>query len=86
MDGEGLPLPASPPKIAVAPPPRMPRSNRRGWARMLMWSVPFLAIAEVIEQTLTVLPAEPQTTLDALIYADLTARREAQRIMQRAFC
>src|SRR5471032_2668335 len=46
MDGEGLPLTAPlPPKIAVATPTRMRTTTRRGWARPLMWSLPFVAIA-----------------------------------------
>jgi len=61
-------------------------ANEIAVAAFLEGTLPFLAIAEVIEETLTAVPAEPQTTLDALIYADLTARREAQRIMRRAFC
>src|SRR5471032_1025202 len=44
MDGVRLPPTAPfPPKIAVAPPTRM-RVSRRGWARPLMWSLPFVAI------------------------------------------
>jgi len=61
-------------------------ANEIGVAAFLEGSLPFLAIAELIEETLAAVPAEPQTTLDAVIYADLTARREAQRIMRRAFC
>jgi 1-deoxy-D-xylulose-5-phosphate reductoisomerase len=61
-------------------------ANEVAVAAFLQGTLPFLAIAEVIEATLTKIGAEPQTTLDALIYADLTARAEAQRIMQRAFC
>jgi len=52
----------------------------------LAGTLPFLAIAELIEMTLAALPATPATDLDALVYADLTARSEAQRIMQRSFC
>src|SRR5690349_9118321 len=44
MDGEGIPLPASPPQIAVEPPRMRPRRRLR-WPRALMWSLPFLAIA-----------------------------------------
>jgi 1-deoxy-D-xylulose-5-phosphate reductoisomerase len=61
-------------------------ANEIAVAAFLQGTLPFLAIAELIEETLTAVPAEPQTTLDALIYADLTARHEAQRIMRRAFC
>ena len=61
-------------------------ANEIAVAAFLEGALPFLAIADVIEEVLSALPAEPQTTLDALIYADLTARREAQRIMRSAFC
>jgi len=61
-------------------------ANEIAVAAFLEGSLPFLAIAELIEATLAAVPAEPQTTLEALVYADLTARREAQRIMRRAFC
>jgi 1-deoxy-D-xylulose-5-phosphate reductoisomerase len=52
----------------------------------LAGTVPFLAIAEVIEMTLAALPAEPLDSIEALVYADLTARERAQRIMRRSFC
>jgi 1-deoxy-D-xylulose-5-phosphate reductoisomerase len=53
----------------------------------LSGTLPFLAIDELIEATLSALPASaPASDLDSLIYADLTARKEAQRIMQRSFC
>ncbi len=61
-------------------------ANEVAVAAFLEGSLPFLAIADLIEATLAAIPAEPLTTLEALIYADLTARRETQRIMQRAFC
>jgi len=61
-------------------------ANEIAVAAFLEGTLPFLAITEVIEETLSLLPAEPQTTLDALVYVDLTARREAQRIIRRAFC
>jgi 1-deoxy-D-xylulose-5-phosphate reductoisomerase len=61
-------------------------ANEIAVAAFLDGGLPFLAIAEVVEATLAALPAEPQTTLEGLIYADLTARHEAQRIMRRAFC
>jgi 1-deoxy-D-xylulose-5-phosphate reductoisomerase len=61
-------------------------ANEIAVAAFLDGGLPFLAIAEVVEATLAALPPEPQTTLEGLIYADLTARREAQRIMRRAFC
>jgi len=49
-------------------------------------SLPFLAIAELIEETLAAIPATPVSDLESLIYADLTARQQAQRIMQRSYC
>jgi len=52
----------------------------------LAGSLPFLAIDEVIEATLETLPASAASDLESLIYADLTARKEAQRMMQRSFC
>ena len=61
-------------------------ANEIAVAAFLQGALPFLGISEVIEETLAAAPAEPQTTLEAAVYADLTARREAQRIMQRAFC
>jgi 1-deoxy-D-xylulose-5-phosphate reductoisomerase len=61
-------------------------ANEVAVAAFLQGALPFLGIAEVIEETLAAVSAEPQTTLEGVVYADLTARREAQRIMQRAFC
>ncbi|HMM57663.1 MAG TPA: 1-deoxy-D-xylulose-5-phosphate reductoisomerase [Rudaea sp.] len=52
----------------------------------LAGSLPFLAIAEVIADTLDAMPAEPVGSLEALIYADLTARQHAQRMMRRVHC
>ncbi len=52
----------------------------------LAGSLPFLAIAEVIDDTLDAMPAEPVGSLEALIYADLTARQHAQRMMRRMHC
>jgi 1-deoxy-D-xylulose-5-phosphate reductoisomerase len=61
-------------------------ANEVAVAAFLAGTLPFLAIDEVIELTLSALPAAAASDLDALIYADLTARKEAQRIMQRSFC
>jgi 1-deoxy-D-xylulose-5-phosphate reductoisomerase len=61
-------------------------ANEVAVAAFLKGTLPFLAISELIEATLDFLPAAPATDLEALVYADLTARREAQRIMQRSFC
>ena len=52
----------------------------------LAGSLPFLAIAEVVAATLDTVPVEPVRDLHGLIYADLTARQAAQRIMRHAFC
>ena len=49
-------------------------------------TLPFLAIAELIEMTLSAIPSVPAADLETLLYADLTARKEAQRIMRRSFC
>jgi 1-deoxy-D-xylulose-5-phosphate reductoisomerase len=61
-------------------------ANEVAVAAFLAGTLPFLAIDELIEGTLGKVPATPVTDLESLIYADLTARREAQRIMQRSFC
>lgn len=47
--------------------------------------LPFLAIAEVIEETLNRLQACPVTDIDSLLQRDLTARKAAQSIMQDHF-
>ncbi|HEY2394978.1 MAG TPA: 1-deoxy-D-xylulose-5-phosphate reductoisomerase [Rudaea sp.] len=52
----------------------------------LAGTLPFLAIDELIEATLSAQPATPAPDLESLVYADLTARKAAQRIMQRSFC
>ncbi|MGH8091738.1 MAG: 1-deoxy-D-xylulose-5-phosphate reductoisomerase [Rudaea sp.] len=59
-------------------------ANEIAVAAFLAGTLPFLAIAEVIAATLDAMPAEPVDTLQGLIYADLTARQHAQRIMHRA--
>jgi 1-deoxy-D-xylulose-5-phosphate reductoisomerase len=59
-------------------------ANEIAVAAFLAGTLPFLAIAEVIAATLDAVPAEPVETLEHLIYADLTARQHAQRIMHRA--
>jgi 1-deoxy-D-xylulose-5-phosphate reductoisomerase len=60
-------------------------ANEVAVAAFLAGALPFLAIDEVIEATLAALPAAPAHDLEALVYADLTARKEAQRMMQRSF-
>jgi 1-deoxy-D-xylulose-5-phosphate reductoisomerase len=52
----------------------------------LAGTLPFLAIAEVIELTLAAHSPTAPGNLDDLIYVDLTARNQAQRIMRRSFC
>ena len=47
--------------------------------------LPFLAIAEVIEETLNRLQAQSVTDVDQLVQRDLTAREAAQSIMQDRF-
>jgi len=49
-------------------------------------TLPFLAISELIESTLTAVPSVPVDSIETLIHADLTARNAAQRIIRRAFC
>jgi 1-deoxy-D-xylulose-5-phosphate reductoisomerase len=61
-------------------------ANEVAVAAFLDGTLPFLAIAELIEATLAAMPAEPADTLEGLIYTDLTARQHAQRIMRRSFC
>ena len=61
-------------------------ANEVAVAAFLAGSLPFLAIDEVIAATLDAMPAEPVDSLEGLIYADLTARQHAQRIMRRAYC
>jgi 1-deoxy-D-xylulose-5-phosphate reductoisomerase len=61
-------------------------ANEVAVAAFLNQSLPFLAIAELIEETLAAIPATPVNDLESLIYADLTARQQAHRIMQRSFC
>ncbi|MGH8323947.1 MAG: 1-deoxy-D-xylulose-5-phosphate reductoisomerase, partial [Steroidobacteraceae bacterium] len=61
-------------------------ANEIAVAAFLGGSLPFLAIPEIIAATLEAMPAEPVGNLQGLIYADLTARNHAQRIMGRAFC
>ncbi len=58
-------------------------ANEEAVAAFLGGRLPFLAIAEVIEQCLSALPARPADGLDALLDSDLTARRQAQRIIAR---
>ena len=61
-------------------------ANEIAVGTFLEGGLPFLAISELIEATLAAMPAEPVTDLDGLVYADLTARQLAQRMMRRSFC
>jgi 1-deoxy-D-xylulose-5-phosphate reductoisomerase len=48
--------------------------------------LPFLAISELIEETLSAMPAEPVDGVETLLHTDLTARQFAQRKMRQGFC
>jgi 1-deoxy-D-xylulose-5-phosphate reductoisomerase len=61
-------------------------ANEVAVGTFLEGGLPFLAIPELIEATLGAMPAEPVTDLEGLVYADLTARQLAQRMMRRSFC
>ncbi len=56
-------------------------ANEEAVAAFLDGKLPFLGIAETIERCLDAQPPEPADTLDALLDADLTARRRAHRII-----
>lgn len=58
-------------------------ANEEAVAAFLDGRLPFLGIAEVIEQCLAALPAQAADTLESLLDSDLTARRQAQRIIAR---
>jgi len=61
-------------------------ANEVAVAAFLERSLPFLAIPELIEATLAAIPAGPASDIDLLVYADLTAREKAQRIIRTDFC
>ena len=61
-------------------------ANEVAVAAFLAGTLPFLAIAELIQATLDAVSVAPVVDLDGLIYADLTAREHTQRIMRRSFC
>jgi len=61
-------------------------ANEVAVAAFLEGSLPFLAIAELIEATLAAISAEPVAGLEHLLYVDLTARRTAQFKMRQGFC
>ncbi|MBS0566641.1 MAG: 1-deoxy-D-xylulose-5-phosphate reductoisomerase [Proteobacteria bacterium] len=61
-------------------------ANEVAVAAFLEGSLPFLAIAELIEATLAAISAEPVAGLEHLLYVDLTARRTAQIKMRHGFC
>jgi len=56
-------------------------SNEVAVDAFLQRRIPFLAIASIIEQTLSQVPATPPRTLDELFDADAAARRMAQSII-----
>jgi len=58
-------------------------ANEEAVAAFLDGRLGFLDIATTIESCLQALPATPVTGLDALLDSDLTARRQAQRIIAR---
>jgi 1-deoxy-D-xylulose-5-phosphate reductoisomerase len=61
-------------------------ANEVAVAAFLERTLPFLAIAELIEATLAKVPAQPAADLATLVHADLTARQAAQRIIRSGFC
>jgi 1-deoxy-D-xylulose-5-phosphate reductoisomerase len=61
-------------------------ANEVAVGAFLEGALPFLAIPELIEATLGAMPAEPVRDLESLVYVDLTARQNAQRMMRRSFC
>ncbi|MGA9332648.1 MAG: 1-deoxy-D-xylulose-5-phosphate reductoisomerase [Rudaea sp.] len=60
-------------------------ANEVAVAAFLDGRLGFLDIARLIEATLDAMPSQPANDLDSVIYADLTAREHAQRIMRSAF-
>ena len=59
-------------------------ANEEAVAAFLDERIGFLAIAEVVEACLEAVESHPVTSLDDLLDSDLTARREAQRIIAAA--
>ena len=58
-------------------------ANEVAVAAFLSGDLPFLGIAEVIQATLSELPAEPADTLDVLLAGDRRARQTAQEWIKR---
>jgi 1-deoxy-D-xylulose-5-phosphate reductoisomerase len=58
-------------------------ANEVAVAAFLDGRLPFLAIAELIERTLTSLPAEPADDLAVLLASDSQARRMAEQHLSR---
>jgi 1-deoxy-D-xylulose-5-phosphate reductoisomerase len=56
-------------------------ANEEAVAAFLDQRLAFLAIAEVVERCLDTIAASPVDSLEALLDVDLTARRQAQRII-----
>ncbi len=73
-------------KIGGTAPAILNAANEVAVGAFLEDALPFLAIPELIEGTLGAMPAEPVRDLESLVYADLTARQIAQRMMRRSFC
>jgi 1-deoxy-D-xylulose-5-phosphate reductoisomerase len=61
-------------------------ANEIAVAAFLERTLPFLAISELIEATLTKVSSQPANDLETLVHADLTARQAAQRIIRAGFC
>ncbi|HEX7914330.1 1-deoxy-D-xylulose-5-phosphate reductoisomerase [Rudaea sp.] len=61
-------------------------ANEVAVGAFLEGSLPFLAIAELIEATLDAISAEPVAGIEHLVHVDLTARNVAQRKMRQEFC
>jgi len=58
-------------------------ANEVAVAAFLAGQLPFLAIPDVIEDTLSALPVEPADDLDVLMAGDAQARRQAGKALQR---
>jgi 1-deoxy-D-xylulose-5-phosphate reductoisomerase len=56
-------------------------ANEEAVAAFLEARLPFLAIADVVAECLDRLPVDPVRDLGGLLDSDLTARRQAQRII-----
>ena len=59
-------------------------ANEVAVAAFLAGRLPFLGIAEIVEETLAAVGGEPARTLDELVAADAGARQFAERTAERA--